>query len=137
MKYFLVCVFVILLNPLYAQESKKRSLIQITSPTIYNDIDISENLNIKEITSGTKVLAVNTGGGYFYRSYLINKEGESISNGFMPQAYFMPNDNFLVITAQGHMAKDAFNPYGAYDMPSMLILGTMNNFISKFSRIKR
>lgn len=137
MKYLLVCVFLLLVTSSFAQDEQERSLIQITSPAINNDIDIAENLAIPEITDGTKLYSFSTGGGYFYRSYLVDKESKSVSDGFMPQSYFMPNDNFLVITAQGNMIKDSFNPYGAYDMPSMLILGTMNNFISKFSRNRR
>ena len=114
---------------------------EVTSYSIYgfaptNDF-LSSKKDFMDYTKGSKILAVNTYDSNFQRTYLINKDGETISSGFMPSSYFMPNDNFIVIAGKYAVNQDSFNPYGANNMASAIILGTFNNFISRLKKNKR
>lgn len=97
---------------------------------------LKPNMDFLESAEGAKLISVRTTNVHFHKSYLINKNGETFSSGFMPSAYFSPNDNLIVISGQNTKQKDSFNPYGAYDMTSMIVLSTFNSFISRV-KIKR
>ena len=86
--------------------------------------------------NGNKLISVRTANPYFHKTYLINKNGETISSGFMPSVYFRPNDNLIVISGFNDK-KDSFNPYGAYDMASVVLFSTLNSFISKLKINRR
>ena len=87
-------------------------------------------------TQRNKLISVPTANPYFHKTYLINKNGETISSGFMPSVYFRPNDNLIVISGFPDK-KNSFNPYGAYDMASMVLFSTFNSFISKLKINRR
>jgi hypothetical protein len=90
-----------------------------------------------DFTKDLKLISVNTANPYFQRSYMINKEGETISSGFMPSSYFLPNDNFIVLSGKNTTNRDSFNPYGSPDLPSAIFFGTLNSFISRWKKSKR
>lgn len=77
------------------------------------------------------LVSVTDEAGQFQKTYALDEDGQTISSGFRPAAYFSPNDNLLVIIGGGKRNKDSLNPYGAKDMPSAILLGTINNFISR------
>lgn len=79
----------------------------------------------------SELVSVSDEAGQLQKTYALNEDGETISSGFRPAAYFSPNDNLLVISAGGNQNKDSLNPNGAKDMPSAILLGTINNFISR------
>ena len=58
------------------------------------------------------------------------------NSDWIGRSYFLPNDNFIVISGKNTRSKDSFNPYGASDMTSAIIFGTFNNIISKL-KIRR
>jgi hypothetical protein len=78
-----------------------------------------------------KLIALSSQDGVFHRTWLINSDGETVSSGFMPSPYFMPNNNLIVVNGKPCIRRDSFNPYGAEDLATMLLFGTVNNFISK------
>ncbi len=78
-----------------------------------------------------KLISVAGADGSFLRSFHVSEHGEVISSGFMPNSYFLPNNNLFVIMGDHRVVRDSFNPYGARDMGTMLLFGTLNNFISR------
>ncbi len=98
---------------------------------------IASNKDFLSFTKDLKLVSISTVDSEFHRTYMINKDGETVSSGFMSSSYFLPNNNFIVITGKNTKNKDSFNPYGAYDMASAIIFGTFNNFISRIKKIKR
>lgn len=90
-----------------------------------------------DFTKDLKLISVNTTNPYFQRSYMINKEGETISSGFMPSSYFLPNDNLIVFSGTNTMNSDSFNPYGSSSLGSAILFGTFNSFISRWKKSKR
>ena len=98
---------------------------------------LAPTTDFMDFTRDAKLIAVNTYYSNFQRTYMINKDGETISSGFMPSSYFLPNDNFIVISGKNTRSQDSFNPYGASDMTSAIIFGTFNNIISKLKISRR
>lgn len=85
---------------------------------------------------GVKLISVNTFDSNFQRTYLISQEGDVISSGLMPSVYFQANNNFIVLNANRSSFHDSYNPYGAKDVTSMILLGTFNSVLSRF-KLKR
>ena len=139
MKYLAFLFLLILAMQSMAQDEFLKT--ELTIYSIHGFSSTNNFLNSKkdfmEYTKGSKIIAVNTYDSNFQRTYLINKDGETISSGFMPSSYFIPNDNFIVISGKYAVNQDSFNPYGANNMASAIILGTFNNFISRLKKNKR
>jgi len=95
------------------------------------------NTDFLDFAWEVKIVSVSTFNSNFQRSYMVNKDGKTISSGFMPSGYFSPNDNLIVISGENSKAKDSLNPYGASDMASAIIFATFNNFISKWKNNRR
>jgi len=139
MKYLAFLFLLILAGQSMAQDEFLK-----TEPTSYsiqgfaatNDF-LSSKKDFMDYTKGSKLIAINTNDSNFQRIYLINKDGETISSGFMPSSYFVPNDNFIVISGKYAVNQNSFNPFGANNMASAIILGTFNNFISRLKINKR
>ena len=137
MKYFLCLIFIAISGQAYSQvisypASFISDAVERNSPRKFT----TQKLDIMPDMEATKLISVRTTNSHFHRTYLINKEGLSISSGFMPASYFMPTDNLIVISGM-HEKKDSFNPYGAYDMTSMVLFSTFNSFISKLKINRR
>lgn len=82
-------------------------------------------------SSEVNLISVSGADSNFLRTFHVSEDGEVISSGFMPSPYFLPNNNLIVITGNHRVVRDSFNPYGARDMGTMLLFGTLNNFISR------
>ena len=139
MKYFAFSLFLILSAQAMAQEK-----LSITNPVYFSAYWsrpsselLTPNRDFLNYIKEVKLQSVNTYDSNFQRAYIINKDGETISSGFMPSSYFLPNDNFFVISGKSTITKDSFNPYGATTMASAIIFGTFNNFISKLKINRR
>lgn len=138
MKYtsFLLLLFI------YGQVSAQDSLLTNKSENysirlyVPNCEILTANMGFLDYLKDSKLLKVNTYDPLFQRTYMIDKHGETISSGYMPSAYFSPNDNLIVISGKHTNQRDSFNPYGAGDLTSAFIFGTVNNFISKL-KIRR
>lgn len=102
-----------------------------------NKMILNSNLGFMDYLKDSKLIKVNTSNPYFQRTYLIDKGGETLSSGYMPSAFFSPNDNLIVITGMNRSSADSFNPYRASDLTSAIFFGTLNNFISKMKIKKR
>ena len=139
MKYLAFSFLFLLAGKAIAQDSLIKT--EFTSYSIHGFAATDDFMNSKEdfmdYTKGTKLIAVNSYDSNFKRTYLIDKNGETISSGYMPSAYYLPNDNFIVISGKNTMNQDSFNPYGANNMASAILLGTFNNFISRLKKNKR
>ena len=137
MKYLAFSFFLIFSGQVMAQNDL---LVNESFYSLYRIVPseklLTPNTDFMDFTRDVKLIAVNTYDSNFQRTYLINKDGETISSGFMPSSYFLPNDNFIVISGKNTRSKDSFNPYGASDMTSAIIFGTFNNIISKL-KIRR
>ncbi len=138
MKYFIFSFFLMLSVQAMAQDkmlTNKRidSSIKLFVPA--NRLFVSD-MGFLDYHKDSSLIQVNTYDAYFQRAYLINKQGATISSGYMPSSYFKPNDNIIVISGK-YTNKDSFNPYGARDLPSALFFGTFNNFLSKLKINKR
>ncbi len=138
MKYCIILLFIICFRQVTAQEQLMTSISNSSTgdfmPIPQFD---SPNLDFSKITEGAKVISIGTSNSFFHKTYLINKEGHAISSGFMPSIYFQPNNNKVVISGFSNRYRDSFNPYGAYDMTSMIILTTFNSFISRIKINRR
>lgn len=138
MRYLGLLFFILLFSQLSAQDGFigiNNGLYNASLPT---NLSIHKpNLNFLEFTEGSSLVSVRTSNAYFHKSYLINKKGETLSSGFMPSPYFLANSNKVVINGQNTSQKDSFNPYGAYDMTSMILLTTFNSFISRIKINRR
>jgi hypothetical protein len=136
MKIFGVLAFLFLSCQSFAQE--RLTGIQLAQVSVQNAADsrlMMPNDDFLALPKEVHLISVSSYTGSFQKSYLVNNEGEVLSSGFMHSSHFMPNNNLIVITGEPAIAKDSFNPYGARDMASMLLFGTLNNFITKL-RIK-
>jgi len=133
MRNFSILILVFISIQVFSQErpSNVKTTFFIGNQISLASQSITPNTDYLTLPKGSRLIAVNTTNPYFQKSYMIDKEGKTISSGFMPSAYFMPNDNFIVINGRSRGA-DSFNPYGAYDLSSMLLFGTINTFIPKF-----
>lgn len=139
MKYLTFFFLLVLFSQALAQDNlliteSDNSSFNLFAPS--NQL-LTPDIDFLNFTKGSKLLAVNTYDSNFQRTYLINKDGETISSGYMPSTYFLPNDNFLVISSKNINNKSSFNPYGAGDFASAIIIGVFNNFISKLKKKKR
>ncbi|MCK5207313.1 MAG: hypothetical protein KAQ79_04810 [Cyclobacteriaceae bacterium] len=136
MKYLTFSFLLILFGQAMAQDNLL--MTESVYSSIHGVIPSNELLTLKrdfmDYTKGSKLLAVNTYDSNFQRAYLINKDGETISSGYMPSTYFLPNDNFIVISGKNTKNKDSFNPYGATDVAFAIVFGTINNFISRLKK---
>jgi len=138
MKYLGTLFLIFSLSQAIAQDSFLSESSNLANQDLYTShYLIKPNLSFLESTEGAKLISVRTTNTHFHKSYLINKNGETLSSGFMPSAYFSPNDNLIVISGQNTKQQDSFNPYGAYDMTSMIILSTFNGFISRIKINRR
>jgi hypothetical protein len=135
--------FLILFFPLNQSSFAQKSTINTFPLSLAYNYNLQEeqftspNPDLLNISNGAKLISISTSDIYFHKTYLINKEGESLSSGYMQSPYFLPNDNLIVISGHTNRRKDSFNPYGAYDMVSMVVLGTFNKFLSRIKRNKR
>ena len=128
---------------LFAQVEAQNNLLSTKS--VYHTINSVEYLydsqaptkGYLDFTKDLKLISVNTTNPYFQKSYMINKEGETISSGFMPSSYFLPNDNLIVFSGTNTMNSDSFNPYGSSNLGSAILFGTFNSFISRWKKSKR
>lgn len=133
MKYFSILFIVFFSLHAYSQ---RLSINVKTAIFKGNQIDLKSNSvtpnpDFLALPKSSRLVAVNTANPYFQKTYMIDKEGRTISSGFMPSAYFKPNDNFIIINGRSR-GNDSYNPYGAYNLSSMLLFGTINTFIPKF-----
>jgi len=133
MRFLVLLILVIGLNKTLAQSSTYEFFsTDFIQEQQFSEIPFpSPNPDFLYISEGTKLITLCTSDIYFHKSYLVNKKGETLSAGYMPSSYFLPNDNPIVISGFANRVKDSFNPYGANDMPSMIVLATFNNFISR------
>lgn len=138
MKYLAFSIFLIFSTQLMAQDNllADKSCYSIYSFGPSAKL-MTPNTDFLNFTKDVKIVSVNTFDSNFQRTYLVNKDGETISSGFMPSSYFLPNHNLIVISGKNIRGKDSFNPYGASDMTSAIIIGTFNNFISKLKINRR
>jgi len=139
MKYLGFLVFIICLNHSFAQES---SFGHVNLHFAYDhfsegNLHSIPNPDYLDFSEGVKLISVSTSDVYFHKTYLVNQKGETISSGYMHSSYFLPNDNLIVISGHTNRIKDSFNPYGANDMTSMIVLATFNNFISRLKLNRR
>ena len=139
MKYLTFSFLLILFGQAMAQDNLlvTESVYSSTQGFVPSDNLLSPRRIFMDYSKGSKLLAVNTYDSYFQRSYIINKDGETISSGYMPSTYFLPNDNFIVISGKNTKNKDSFNPYGATDLASAIVFATFNNFISRLKKNRR
>ena len=138
MKFLLLIFFCLLVNQSFAQNSLMQNLPHPNSGSNFNSqVYESPYLSFLNNNQGVKLISVNTSNVYFQKSYLIDKNGNTMSAGFMPTSYFLPNDNFLVISGQNNQNRDSFNPYGASDISSLIISSTFNAFISRLKNKRR
>ncbi|MCK5103024.1 MAG: hypothetical protein KAR17_09420 [Cyclobacteriaceae bacterium] len=139
MKYLTFSFLLILFGQAMAQDNLL--MTESVYSSIHGVVPSNELLTLKrdfmDYTKGSKLLAVNTYDSNFQRAYLINKDGETISSGYMPSTHFLPNANFIVISGKSTNNKDSFNPYGATDVASAIVFGTFNNFISRLKKNRR
>jgi hypothetical protein len=133
MKFLWLSLFLLLNYGVSAQE--RLAKVHPTSSIYLNSVEFNNDVlpdkKFINIQQDLKLLAVNNPDGAFQRTYMVDGEGETFSAGFMPAAYFMPNNNLIVVSGKRYLKKDSFNPYGASDMTSMLVLTTINSFITK------
>ena len=85
----------------------------------------------------TKLMSIRTADGYFNKTFLVGDDGPTYSTSYMPSEFFLPNDNLIVVTGQDVKRRDSFNPYGARDMTSAIILSTFNSFITRLKLNRR
>lgn len=133
MKYFWVLIFLLISLSMSAQE-RLTGILPATSlayNAINTNLDIQPDKDLLTFSHDLKLISVNNSDGTFQRTYMVDMDGETVSSGFMPVTYFMPNHNLIVVTGKRYMKKDSFNPYGASDLSSMLVLTTINSFITK------
>lgn len=133
MKFLWLSLFLLLNYGVSAQE--RLAKVHPTASFYLNSVEFNNDVlpdkKFINIQQDLKLLAVNNPDGAFQRTYMVDGEGETFSAGFMPAAYFMPNNNLIVVSGKRYLKKDSFNPYGASDMTSMLVLTTINSFITK------
>ena len=133
MRYYFVLIFLLIVNYAFSQDDITRGISSknfMYLSTHQPDLAFLRDLN------DTKIVSIRTSNKFFNKSYLISKNGDALSSGFMSTSNFLPNDNLIVVSGQNTSQRDSFNPYGAYDMTSMIILSTFNTFISRI-KIKR
>ena len=136
MRTLLIFLFVISFG--FAQGQGKNTSIAFVGLNHYSDAGLNiPDPKYFDFGQDLELISVKTQSVYFSRSYLINKEGESVSTGFMPSMYFRPNDNRIVVTGQKMESNDSLNPYGAKDISSAILYSTVNSFISKIRFNKR
>ena len=126
-------IFLLIANCAFSQENVSKSIsIQnyMYLSTHQPDLDFLRDLR------DAKIVSVSSNNQFFHKSYLVSKDGKALSSGFMSSSNFIPNDNLIVVSGQNTMQRDSFNPYGAYDMTSMIVLSTFNTFLSRI-KIKR
>ncbi len=138
MRILLILLFGIMAWEIKAQEvftyQQETVLIQPSSEILlkksfkFQDLKLPRQVNI---------IYLNSPGGYFQRSWMLDEKSVAVSTGFMPAVFFMPNRNFLVVSGKNIEGRDSFNPYGAKDMPAALFFGAFNNFLSRFRWNKR
>lgn len=100
----------------------------------YNAIGFDETFYSEDLPS-SKVFFMRSPNPYFNQSFLIHESGSTLSTSFTTSQYFRPNYNPLVFGA-GTAQQDSFNPYGATDMGSALVSGSINKLIGVFSKGK-
>lgn len=139
MKYLVFSFMFILVGQVAAQNNllPTKSVHYTIKSVVYSSDSPTPTKGYLDFTKDLTLISVNTTNPYFQRSYLINKEGETISSGFMPGSYFSPNDNVIVLSGKNTINRDSFNPYGSSDLPSAIFLGTLNSFISRWKKSKR
>lgn len=131
-------MFIFIIGQGLAQESIEVVPVIQLKGSQYSMINFNTtNFDLAKITTGSKLISVGSNDVIFNRTYLVNKDGESLSNGFGPAPYFRPNDNLVVVTGSNYNKRDSFNPYGADDVASVIILSTVNTFISRIKSGKR
>lgn len=138
MKFLLAVLFCLLINQSFAQNSLMQNLPDPNIGSSFkSQVYESPYLSFLNNNQGVKLVSVKTSNVYFHKSYLIDKNGNTLSAGFMPTSYFLPNDHLLVIGGLNNQNRDSFNPYGAYDISSLIISSTFNAFISKIKINRR
>lgn len=138
MKFLFSIFFCLLVNQSFAQNSLMQNLPHTNSGSSFNSqVYESPYLSFLNNNKGVKLVSVNTSNIYFQKSYLIDKNGNTLSTGFMSTSYFLPNDNLLVISGQNNQNRNSFNPYGASDISSLIISSTFNAFISRLKNKRR
>ncbi len=133
MKYLCLAPLLFFGGAIFAQSEITAVSVTHTSFIKGNPSIHSKEIDYKMLAwpKQTNLISISDESGQFQKTYGLNEDGKTISSGFMPVAYFRPNDNLIVINAEGIRKKDSLNPYGARDMPSAILLGTINNFVSK------
>lgn len=129
------CFLLLLLIGSSAMAQEQLSGIQTQSIMFVTEMQatpkLAPNADFLNIPNDLKLIALSSQDGLFHKTYLINSDGETVSSGFMPSPYFMPNNNLIVVNGKPCIRRDSFNPYGAEDLTTLLLFGTVNNFISK------
>ena len=132
MRYITILFLVVICHCVAAQDIVFSGLQSNSSSLVTGSTFASKpDLTFLATLSDAKVYSVSTPNTFFNKSYLVGKNGEVFSNSFMATSNFTPNDNLIVFSGQNTRQRDSFNPYGAYDMTSMIVLSTFNTFISK------
>lgn len=133
MRFYTIISLLLFVNCAYAQNQASNEL------SIQNYMMLSKHqpeLAFLDDLRDSKIISVRTNNEFFNKSYLIGKNGNALSTSFMSSSNFVPNDNLIVVSGQNMRQRDSFNPYGAYDMTSMIVLSTFNTFLSRI-RINR
>jgi hypothetical protein len=140
MKYLGILFFILMTHQTMAQQRLGQTYldhIRQATEEINIGYEMMPDNDFINIPKDISLIAVSTTSGAFHRTYTVNDAGQTISSGFMPSAYFMPNNNLIVITGDQRIKRDSFNPYGADDLASMLLFATFNNFIGKLKINRR
>ncbi len=132
MKVKCICFLLFLSTYSFAQDDLVLKISPIKTPIDFRSTNemISPNLDFFGMNSHLKLIAVNTSNPYFQRTYMVDSHGQTVSSGFMPSAYFLPNNNFIVINGSINQGQDSYNPYGSTDFSSMIFLGAINSIIT-------
>ena len=133
MKY--LCLVLLLFSGVAIFAQSEITIVSSAQPKFVIDNPIIQSRAIDfQMLSWPKqshLVSISDEAGQLQRTFALNEDSKTISSGFMPVSYFRPNDNLIVINAVGYRNRDSLNPYGAKDMPSAILLGTINNFVSK------
>lgn len=134
LRFLFVLVFLMIAQLRVQAQTSNYQYSKLFLKTNYNAIGFDETFYTKELPA-LKPIYVRTPNPQFNQSFLIHESGNSIVSGFTNAQYFRPNNNPLVFGA-GVAEQDSFNPYGATDMGSALVSGSINKLIGVLSKGK-
>jgi hypothetical protein len=87
------------------------------------------NMDFLKTSLDGKFVSVASMDGAFHNTYFLTDNGVTTLRSTRPSSYFRPNDNLIIFSFSESYQRDSFNPYGATDISSMFILGSVNKII--------